>query len=447
MTGFVLCVLAFMAVWRASRRSTGHGLGALFAVGYAYGILRANFPDGFSHFLFDAAVAGLYVGNFTGPGARRSTGPNRVRVWAYALIAWPALLMLVPSQHFLVQLVGLRAAAWFLPCVLIGARCGGEELRQMARWLAGLNLVALLFGLAELVLGVERFYPYNAVTDLIYRSSDVGPQGDLRIPAVFPNAHAYGGTMVDSLPLLLGAWSQTTARREQTLYVAGAFAAVLGVFLCAARQPVVYLLVLGIVFLFSLPLTSRRRVTALLVIALVAGIVSTNERFQRSLLLTDTEKVAGRVQGSLNMSFVELLLEHPMGEGLASAAGTSIPFFMEGLAKPQIGMENEWGRIALEQSLLGLGLWVAFIGATLAQYPRAKTPWLVARRLIWTLVGMLWATAFIGTGMLTSIPSTTLLLVFMGVLWGPLSVRARSPRPARGGAQPAAAGSPQAVAA
>ena len=38
-----------------TRRRLADGLGWVLACGYFYGILRANFLDGFSHFLFDGA--------------------------------------------------------------------------------------------------------------------------------------------------------------------------------------------------------------------------------------------------------------------------------------------------------------------------------------------------------------------------------------------------------
>ena len=55
MLSLLLCVLAFAATYRASRRSLLAGLVAVFAIGYLYGILRANIIQPFSHFIFDAA--------------------------------------------------------------------------------------------------------------------------------------------------------------------------------------------------------------------------------------------------------------------------------------------------------------------------------------------------------------------------------------------------------
>src|SRR4029453_9775092 len=60
--GLVLCAAGLISTWLATRRSLGHGLGLLLAIGSAYGIVRANVFDGFIHFLFDASVLGLYLG-------------------------------------------------------------------------------------------------------------------------------------------------------------------------------------------------------------------------------------------------------------------------------------------------------------------------------------------------------------------------------------------------
>lgn len=418
MIGIIACVLAFVACWASARRSLGDGLGVTLTCGYFFGILRANFLDGATHFFFDAASLGLYVGLFrhSSPG-----GDALARKWLLPLVGWPALVLFVPHQHFLVQLVGLRAAIFFLPYVVIGARLSESDLMRLARWLAVLNLLALLFGALEYTLGVARFFPYNAVTEIIYRSGDVGADRHLRIPATFGSAHAYGGMMIASLPVLLAGLLGAKRARDAALQGAGTFAAAIGVFLCAARQPAIYLFALGAYVLFVVRLSSARRMMALLLIVGIGAVVVSSDRFQRFTTLSDTEGVVSRIEASANLSFLELVVEHPMGEGLGSAAGTSIPYFLADVARPQIGMENEWGRIALEQSLIGLALWLTFVVSTLARMPRggraAVTATGVGRRLMWAYVGLAWGTAFIGTGMLTSIPTTAMTLLFMGALW------------------------------
>src|SRR5690242_12673794 len=90
-------VVAFLVAAAATHRSLGAGFVAVMAAGYFSGVIRANFLSVFTTFLFDAAVLGLYVGFFVGRW-RQAAG-----VWAEPagqfvlfLIAWPALLTLVP---------------------------------------------------------------------------------------------------------------------------------------------------------------------------------------------------------------------------------------------------------------------------------------------------------------------------------------------------------------
>lgn len=417
MIGLFLCVVAFLASYTCGRRALGHGLGATLAAGYGYGIVRANVPDGGSHFIFDAAVLGLYASAFL--GRRGAVKPTRVRPWVAALMVWPLLLAFVPYNHVLIQLVGLRSAIFFLPVVLLGARLEDQDLDHLVTWIVRLNLIAFAFGAAEFLLGIERFYPHNAVTDMIYRSSDVGPDRHHRIPAIFPNAHAYGGTMVATLPLLVSRLGGVAAVRERMLTVAASVAAVLGVFLCAARLVAVSLFVIGGFILLVAPMARRAKVGLAALTLVMALVVSQSERLQRFSKLADTDAVAARVQGSLNMNLIEVVLEYPAGAGLGSAVGTSVPFFLLHLAPRQIGMENEYGRIALEQSLVGLGLWLAFICATLLRRPGVRKPtrWPIMIATTRCFVAFSWGAALIGTGLLTSIPGTVLVLVGIGLLW------------------------------
>src|SRR5439155_15264724 len=118
------------------------------------------------------------------------------------------------------------------------------------------------------------------------------------------------------------------------------------------RLPVVILsLELALVFTTTnIPYRVKAGLVAFGVI--VAWFVAQSERFHRFLTLRDTEYVAQRVGWSVNRNFFEMLGQYPMGAGLGRAAGTSIPYFlMDLMTTPQVGMENEYGRIALEQSL------------------------------------------------------------------------------------------------
>jgi hypothetical protein len=157
---------------------------------------------------------------------------------------------------------------------------------------------------------------------------------------------------------------------------------------------------------------------ALLVGGVVAFLVKGNERLQRFASLQDAELVTERIQGSANLSVIELLLSHPMGTGLGSAFGTSIPSFLQHLmTQDPIGAENEYARIGLEQSLVGVTLWIGFLIWLLAR-PRGGWPggWAVAERLTWLFVLLSWATAMLGCGTLSAVPGTCILLFQMGLL-------------------------------
>ncbi|HEV3470244.1 MAG TPA: hypothetical protein VG148_13045 [Pyrinomonadaceae bacterium] len=447
MTSFFLCCVAFVFSYVAARRSLVAGLATVVTVGYAYGILRANITEPSSHFIFDAAVLGLYLAQLAKPAGRGWGGRRTLALWVGALAAWPLLLFFAPVQDYAVQLVGLRGNVFLLPLVLLGARLTGEDVKRLALAFAALNLIAFGFAAAEFVLGVERFYPRNAVTELIYNSvvdeNFLSPDRStaLRIPATFTSAHAFAGTLVLTFPFLFGLWALKGARPawQDHLLKAALGATLLGVFMAAARQPFVVLaLLLGV----SLTLAAGRlhaRSWALWVVML-AGIgwtVSSEARLQRFMTLRDTDYVSDRVSWSVNESFFELAVEYPMGNGLGGG-GTSMPYFLQGrINPPRAFMENEYARIVLEQGVFGLCLWAGFIVWVFARRAVRRTDeWHVGRRLLWVACAAFFMTGMIGTGLLTSIPGTAIVLV--GVGW----VAVRQPRAAesRASAAPAESG-------
>src|SRR5947209_626000 len=210
MISLLLCVGAFLVCLFAGRRSQVIGLVILLAIGYAYGIVRANVLDPYSHFIFDAGVLGFYCSQLF----QRLTRAQEYRIqgvkpWIELLIAWPLILLLIPSQDLLIRLVGLRGNIFFLPLIIIGARLSDGERYDLALWLAVLNLGAFAFATAEFFIGLESFFPRNEITSLIYLSKDVASYSAYRIPATFLGSHAYAGSMVMTLPLFLGALQQT----------------------------------------------------------------------------------------------------------------------------------------------------------------------------------------------------------------------------------------------
>ena len=415
----VITALAFTAALVGGTRSLGAGLAAVVATGYVNGYVRANYLGVFSTFMFDAAVLAFYLVFFLGPLAPPADfwqSPVAARV--VPLIAWPGLLaVMLPINDPLIQLVAFRAAVWFLPMVLIAARLTDRDLIFFCRALAGLNLMALAAGVYEYHNGVEAVFPRNAVTEIIYKSHDV-EGGHYRIPALFLNAHSYGGTMALTLPFLLGRlFDRRPGVAERALLLAGVAAAVGGILLCAARQPVV-MTVVTMILLWVLTGFSPR-VGAGLGVILALGVYTalTDERFQRIASVQDTKMVVGRVSNSANEGFFDLLLDYPLGAGMGSAVGTSIPFFLLDRAPKTIGLENEYCRIAIDQGWVGLGLWVAFLGWVYSRVPSTRSgPWGVGAVSMYAITATAWATALIGTGLLTSVPASVIMLVSMGVL-------------------------------
>jgi hypothetical protein len=424
MTSVILCIAAFIFSFVAGRRSLVAGLVTVMTVGYFYGIMRANLPDTYSHFIFDSAVLGLYLTQLPRKLSRaEGRRVQLLKLWLGALIAWPFLLFFVPVQDYAVQLVGLRGNIFLLPFILLGARLGERDVYKLALAFAALNLVAFAFACAEFTFGVERFFPQNAVTELIYRSivdeNFMNPDRStaLRIPSTFTGAHAFAGVMVLTLPFLFGAWVKRSekGRWEKHLLNAAIVASILGVFMAAARSPVIILaVILGMVVL-SGRLKAHGWVLFLVMLIGVGWIVSSEDRLQRFMTLKDVDFVSDRIHWSVNENFFDLTVEYPMGNGLGGG-GTSIPYFLQGrVIAPTNYMENEYARIVLEQGVFGLCLWACFIAWVFGRRTIRETDdWVLGRRLLWVTCATFFATGMIGKGLLTSIPGTALLLLSVG---------------------------------
>ncbi|MGB8509075.1 MAG: hypothetical protein WCD76_11880 [Pyrinomonadaceae bacterium] len=424
MVSIILCLAAFAFCYAAARRSLVAGLATVCTVGYFYGIVRANVPETFSHFVFDAGVIGLYLAQLSRKGSREERRRRQaLTIWVGVLMAWPFILFFVPVQDYAVQLVGLRGNIFLLPFVLIGARLRGADLHKLALAIAVLNLVAFACACAEYTFGVERFFPQNQVTELIYKSvvdenyENPDRSEALRIPSTFTGAHAYAGTMVLTFAFLFGAWVERreTARWHRHLLMAAMVATVLGVFIAAARSPVIVLALMLAVIVKSGRLKAHVWALLLLICVGMGWIVSSEERLQRFMTLRDVDFVSERIHWSVNDSFLDLAVEYPMGNGLGGG-GTSIPYFLQGrIRPPEYFMENEYARIVLEQGVLGLCLWVGFIfWAFTRRTTLAHEEWFLCRALLWVACAAFFTTGMIGTGLMTSIPGTALLLLSVG---------------------------------
>ena len=325
MTPVLLFLLACGGTAYAGKRSLRAGIAAVICVGYAYGIVRANILHTLTHLLFDGAVLALYMTQlFEGRGVDYRYRTQDLRVWLVLLIAWPTLLFAVfPGNAPLVELVGWRANVFLLPFLLLGARLDDEDIYEIARVVAILNIGAALVGSAEFVLGIDRFFPENAVTEIIFKSKDLVGRTAYRIPSTFTSGHAYAGTMVLTLPFLTAGWMRSRGGRWHLTFGIAIIATVLGVFMAAARIHTVVAAILIVVATFSGGMALGQRFRWVLALAVIVWVVGGDERLQRFTTLRDTEMIATRVSGSVNESFVDVVSDTPSATGSRAAARAS----------------------------------------------------------------------------------------------------------------------------
>lgn len=414
MTAILACIAAFAVTFWAARVSVVAGIIATTTIGYFYGILRANLPTSASHFIFDASLVALYIVALTAkwPAQDRESSRN-IKNWLYVLIGWPVLVLFLPFQPLLVSLVGFRGNVFMLPLLAIGARLKDDDITKLTYAFACLNIAAFGFGIAEYFMGIERFFPNSAVTQIMYASSDAGG-GHYRIPSIFSSAHAYAGSMVYTIPLLFGAWVQKgNSKLVRKLLALGLVSIFGGILLASTRQNLIFgVLMVGLATL-STRMTVWKMVMWVVFIMAAAWLISTNERFSRFKNL-DTEILTERVGGSVNRNFLEILFEYPMGNGLGGG-GTSLPYFLQGMVRVPIGVENEYSRIMLEEGIPGLLIWLSFIIWFVANSKAfKKTKWLIARRLVFAQTLAYFFIANIGLGLLTAIPASFLFFLLLG---------------------------------
>jgi hypothetical protein len=411
-----LCAVSFALCAYMGRKSLVSGLCALLSIGYVYGVLRANLPDGYSHMIFDAGTFGLYatqlVKNQPLWQHRRSVD---LRNWMTVLVAWPVLLFFIPMQDPLIQLVGLRGSVFLLPFLFLGARLTGDDVYKLGLWFSVLNIAAFVLAAIEFTIGIEPFFPHNAVTDLIYRSKDLANFTAYRIPSSFGSAHSFAATMVLSSVVVAGSWLQGHHGTWQPrLMAAGLAASVLGILMSATRTNALILFVLIAASMFTGKIKVGHRLRWIVLLLVVAYGVSGEERLQRFRSLQDSEFIVQRVGDSVNRSFVDLVRSYPLGNGLGGG-GTSMPYFLQDRIRDVVSMENEYARILLELGIPGLCMWGVFIGWIFTRGNIRKSDmFYVGRRLAYVACACFFATGMIGTGLFTSVPATTILLLLTG---------------------------------
>lgn len=419
MISSLLCIIGFLAAFFAARRSLTAGVAATLAAGYVYGILRANLDETASHFIFDAAVLGLYAARLMWAWRIVGRQSQTLLRWVFFLLLWPTILLFIPVQDPLVELVGLRGNIFFLPFLLFGACLESRDLYRIGLWLAALNLFAFVFAGVEYFLGVDRFFPLReGVTSIIYASKDLAENTAFRIPATFSGAHAYASTMASTLPFLVGAWLGPLARpRHQILLLGALGASLLGVFMAAARTHIVIALGLLAVVTLSRRLTMITLTGWLVLLVGLGVLVFREERLQRIFTLKDTGYVSDRLSYSVHEGVLTAAAAYPLGNGLGGG-GTSMPYFLEGrVQKTKVSIESEYVRIMMEQGVPGLILWVAFLCWAMGRGAMRKAAdWELGRRLAWCVCAAYFTSGLMGIGTLTSIPQTCLLMIAAGWL-------------------------------
>jgi hypothetical protein len=422
MLALLLCIIAGLGAYIAGRRALWAGVAVALAAGYGYGIVRANLITPFSHFIFDSGIVGVYASQFLGKSKKQPGMPadSTLRIWVAVLCAWPIFLLFMPFQPLIVSIVGLRAAIFLFPSILLGSRLQSRDLKFLALSMAVLNIGALALGVMEYFRGIEPFFPPGPMTVTIYASQDSG--GGSRIPAAFQNAHTYAGVMVDTIPFLFGCWAQRSGtKKEKLLLLLGMGAAFFGVLMAATRTGMIAGLLVAALAATSGKMGGLKRWIWALAIGGVILAAVNNNRWQRYKEL-DSSSVTERIAGSVNRRFFEILVEYPMGNGLGGG-GTSIPYFLASRVNRPVGAENEYARILLEEGVIGLVIWSAFaIWFMTNRSGFVKDDWFAGRRMAWWLSTFSLVSASLGIGLLSSVPNSFLFLLTLG--W--VSVRPRA---------------------
>jgi hypothetical protein len=191
-------------------------------------------------------------------------------------------------------------------------------------------------------------------------------------------------------------------------------AAMLAVFMSATRLNAILLFALIVTTVFTGRVPGAYRFRWVLLLLLVGYMVGGDERLQRFRTLQDPEFLTERLTGSINLSFVELLREYPLGNGLGGG-GTSVPYFLQHRIRSVVVMENEYARILLELGIPGLLMWLSFLAWAFTRRRVLRTDmFYFGRRLAYVACACGFGTGLIGLGLFTSVPMTVLLLLMTG---------------------------------
>jgi hypothetical protein len=190
-------------------------------------------------------------------------------------------------------------------------------------------------------------------------------------------------------------------------------AAMIGVFLGASRTHMIVFFCVSVLATVAFKLRTVARVGLVVMLIFTAWLVFNNERLQRFSTLYDSEFIASRISSSLDFPVVEAALEYPFGVGLGGG-GTSIPYFLQNQIVQPVVAENEYVRIMREEGVLGVVLWIAFIIWLLTRQSAMDLQVAPGRKLARFVSMVYFAMACLGTGMLTSVPHSSLMLAAAG---------------------------------
>ncbi len=240
MISILLAVGSFLACLLAGSRSLKLGLCAIIGVGYIYGIARANYPDTWTYLMFDLGA----IGSLHRAALEADDAGSARRVARPPDLAgdpdWVARAAVHCLPHATIRLCRPSASGPTCSCChscCFGARLTNDDLKDLALFLAVLNLAAVALGTVEFFIGIEPFFPMNEVTEIIYKQPGPRRPHGLSHPLVVLERSRLRGRDGDDAA---GARRRLeadarTANWESPLLASAVVASFLGVFMAAAR--------------------------------------------------------------------------------------------------------------------------------------------------------------------------------------------------------------------
>jgi fatty acid desaturase len=221
--------------------------------------------------------------------------------------------------------------------------------------------------------------------------------------------------MVVTIAVIAGAWVQRHHGKWQSRLMGVALlVSMLGIFMAATRLNALMLFALVLTTIFTGRLPGAYRFRWLILLVLLGYLVGGSERLQRFRTLQDPDFLSERLVGSVNLSFLELVRQYPLGNGLGGG-GTSVPYFLQDRIRNTVYMENEYARILLELGLPGLLMWTLFLVWVFTRGRIKKQDmFYFGRRLSYVACACAFGTGLLGTGVFTAVPMTAIVLLLIG---------------------------------